>query len=93
VDKVKTLRITPCTLITANFFTRCAAHGIPSQAFATTTLSKVTAPKVESGGSDPTFLRTVRPKVSWGRSRARRHFASTFCAVTPSALDSVRQAV
>ena len=25
--------------------------------------------KTETGGSDPTFLRPSRPKVSWGRSR------------------------
>ena len=39
------------------------------------------AKKFKSGGSDPTFLWTIRPKVSWGRSRPRRNFASTFCAV------------
>ncbi len=27
-----------------------------------------------SGGSDPAFWRTSRPKVLWGRSRPRRHF-------------------
>ena len=53
-----------------------------AQRIPATVRAKVTARNtLKSGGSDPTFLRTIRPNVSWGRSRPRRHFASTFCAV------------
>jgi hypothetical protein len=45
VTQVKKVRNTLCTFVTSNFFTRCPAYGIRSQAFATTASAKVTAQK------------------------------------------------
>ena len=51
------------------------------------------AEKFKSGGSDPTFLRTIRPKVSWGHSRPRRQCASTFARLHVWTQGFVRQNV
>jgi predicted transcriptional regulator len=59
LTQVKKGKITVCTFITANFFTRCSACGIGSQACATTASAKVTAQKGQIG--------TLRQRVSPGR--------------------------
>jgi len=81
-SNVKNVKDTHFSFFFSTFFTRTSVHGIDSQRFANTDpCESYRAKQTKSGGSDPTFLRTSRPKVSWGRSRPRRHFASTFCAV------------
>ncbi len=79
---VKKVRIALCTFGTGNFFTRRSAYGICFSKICKHRLREShRAKKTESGGSDPTFLRSIRPKVSWGRSRPPRHLQSTFCTV------------
>ena len=50
-----------------HFFTRRSAHGIHSEAFSNELLCEsYRAKKGKSGGSDPTFWRSIRPKVLSG---------------------------
>jgi len=67
------VRITHCMFRLANFFTLPSPYGICSQRFARTARCKSHhTKKFETGGSDPTFWRTIRPKVLWGHSRPAR---------------------
>ncbi len=90
MTQVKKVRITVCTFITANFFTRCSTYGIGSQVFATTASAKVTAPKRSNrAGATPLFCGQSAQKFRWvapafaGTSRrpfARLHpRAQEFC--------------
>ena len=68
--RVKKVRITLCTFGTANFFTPKSPEvfGKPEK-YEMRRAESHRGKKAKSGGSDPTFLRRSRPKVSWGRSR------------------------
>jgi hypothetical protein len=67
---VKKVRITLCTFVTANFFTRRSGYGIRSQALATTTSTKVTAQERSNrAGATPLLTASSRPK---------------FCGVAPA---------
>ena len=70
LTQMKKVKITVCTFITANFFTRCSACGIGSQAFATTTSAKVTAQKRSNRHFAPT--RIARPRWA-AREFVRQH--------------------
>ena len=64
MNKVKTARITRCTLVFTSFFTRSVAYEIHSQGFATTVPPKVTAQNGPNrAGATPLFRLSAAQKV------------------------------
>ncbi len=67
---MKKVRITPSTFFFSCFITLWGEQFLGDEGHIELNAKKShREKKTETGGSDPTFLRPSRPKVSWGRSR------------------------
>lgn len=76
---MKKVRLTSHTLALSTSITLCCSQIVQHEGDAKRNASKShRGKKTETGGSDPTFLASSRPKSSWGRSRPRRSWRRSF---------------